>query len=107
VQPGGLDVEELAVSCHVVHERAVQRRQRGVEGLQRAEGGDVDARDRPVLEPGAQVEGEGLDLGKLGHAASISSQPVADEQVQGGGKVLTRVVHMRTMSMCATHHRFQ
>jgi hypothetical protein len=74
VKPRGVDVEELPVPRDVVDEHPVQRRQRRVERLERAERGDVDADDRPVLEPGAQVEGEGLDLGKLGHAVSLGTR---------------------------------
>ena len=52
VQPGGADVDELAVPGDVVDEAARQRGQRRVEGLQRAERGDVDAGDgRPSSRP--------------------------------------------------------
>ena len=43
VQPAGVDVEELAVPGDVLDERALERVQRRVEGLQRAERGEVDA----------------------------------------------------------------
>ena len=42
VQAGGVDVEELAVAGDVVDEGALERLQRRVEGLERAERGDVD-----------------------------------------------------------------
>ena len=48
VQPAGGDVEELAVPGDVVDQRALERLQRRVERLQRAERGDVDLDDRAV-----------------------------------------------------------
>ena len=55
----------------VVDQRALERGQRRVEGLQGAERGDVDLDDGAVGEPAPQVEGQGFHLGQLGHAASL------------------------------------
>ena len=55
----------------VVDERAVEGVQRRVEGLERAEGGQVDAADRPTHQATAQVLGEGFDLGQLGHDSEV------------------------------------
>ena len=67
VQAGGLDVEELAVPGDVVDQRALERGQRRVEGLQRAERRDVDLGDGVAVEPAPQVEGQRFHLGQLGH----------------------------------------
>ena len=61
----------------VVDERPVEGGQRRVVGLQRAEGGDVDADDRTVGEPSAQVVDQRLDLGQLRHASQCrNADPV-------------------------------
>ena len=73
VRPARGDVEELAVPGDVLDERAVQRVQRRVEGLQRAEGRQVDAGDRAVDEPAPQVQGQRFHLGQLGHGAESRS----------------------------------
>ena len=49
----------------------LQRGQRRVEGLQRAERRDVDAGDRAAVQPAAQVERQAFDFGQLGHGASL------------------------------------
>ena len=67
VQAGGLDVEELAVPGDVVDQRALERGQRRVEGLQGAERRDVDLRDGVPVQPAPQIEGQGFHLGQLGH----------------------------------------
>ncbi|MDT4864058.1 hypothetical protein FQZ97_988030 [compost metagenome] len=71
VQAAGLDVEELAVAADVVDEGALDGRERRVVGLERAEGGDVDAAEGTAVEPAPQVEGQRLDLGQLGHGPSV------------------------------------
>ena len=73
VDAARVDVEELAVPRDVVDQRAVQRVQRRVEGLQRAERGQVDAADRAADQTTAQVLDEGFDLGQLGHLMSLGS----------------------------------
>ena len=67
VHAARVDVEELAVPGHVVDERAVQGVQRRVEGLERAERGEVDPADRRADQPPAQVLDEGFYLRQLGH----------------------------------------
>ena len=60
VGPGDVDVEELAVPGDAVDQRAGQRGDRRVVGLQAAERRDVDAHDRAAVEAPRQVVGEAL-----------------------------------------------
>ena len=62
-----VDVEELAVPAYTGDRQAVQGGRRRVEGLQRADGGDVDAGHDASGHPLAQVAGQRLDLGQLRH----------------------------------------
>src|SRR5918998_1512961 len=52
----------------VVDERPLECLQRRVEGLERAERGDVDLGDGASGEPAPQVQGQRLHLGQLRHA---------------------------------------
>ena len=56
---------------HVVDEAALERRDRGVEGLERRERDHVDLRDGTVCEPAPQVQGQRFHLGELGHPPSL------------------------------------
>ena len=67
----------------------VERRERRVEGLQRAERGDVDLRDRAVGEPAPQVEGQRFHLGQLGHGASLGCAPPCPAANAGGSRLAT------------------
>ncbi len=89
VQPGGADVEELPVPGDAVDDQPVEGGQRRVEGLQRAERRDVDAHDRTVGEPTAQVQREAFDLGELGHGSVYGGQP-ASESSSGRSQVMAR-----------------
>ena len=73
VQPADADVEELAVPRDVVDQQPLERAQRRVEGLERAERRDVHRRDRVAVEPAPEVEGQGFHLGQLGHPRSLGA----------------------------------
>ena len=60
----------LPCRVDVLDQRALERPQRRVEGLERAERRDVDRRDGVPVEPAPQVEGQGFHLGQLGHGQS-------------------------------------
>ena len=89
--PEARDVEELAVPGDVVDQRAVERGQRRVVGLQRAERGDVDADDRAVGEASAQVLDQRLHLGQLGHARQSRNADHVTSRLRDGhnGRMLT------------------
>ena len=65
------DVEELPVPRDAAHEQALQRGRRRAERLKSGERHDVEASDRAVLEPGAQVVREGLHFRELRHGPSV------------------------------------
>jgi hypothetical protein len=73
VQVAGDDVEELPEPPGSGDLLTVQRGRRRVEGLQRADRGDVDPLDATTDHPLAQVRRERLDLRQFGHATTVPS----------------------------------
>ena len=71
MQPADGHVEELAVPGHVLDQQPLERPQRRVEGLERAERRDVHRGDRVAVQPAPEVEGQGFHLGQLGHPRSL------------------------------------
>jgi hypothetical protein len=87
VDAGGLEIEELAVPAYVVDERALQRAERRVIGLERAELDEVDLGDGAVAQPALQVEGQRLDLRQLGHAASVGTPRAAERSMRLASRI--------------------
>ena len=71
VEPADVDVQELAVPGDVLDQQPLERPQRRVEGLERAERRDVHGGDRMAVQPAPEVEGQGFHLGQLGHPRSL------------------------------------
>ena len=71
MEPGGLDVEELAVPGDVVDQRALERLHRRVEGLQRAERHDVDPADGTAVEPALRSRASASTSGSSGTRSSM------------------------------------
>ena len=71
VEPVELDVEELPVPPGTRDEASGERGQRRVEGLERGHAREVDPGDGARERVRAQVLGEGLHLGQLGHGSFL------------------------------------
>ena len=78
VQPGDVQVEELAVPGHAGDLEPLQRGHRRVVGLQHAEGGEVDAGHDPPDGTLGQEGDQRLHLGKLRHVSSVPHRSSPD-----------------------------
>ena len=101
VQPGGVDVEELAVPGDVLDQRPLERRERRVEGLQRAERGDVDLDDGALVEPALAGRGPGLPpRAARAPAQCISAGQLVETSRGGSGFRYRPSVFRSTMDAC-------